>query len=292
MFQAVAKEGSITKAAASLGYVQSNVTARIQQLEAELETKLFFRNRGMFLTGAGERLLSYSEQILQLLNEAKRALSDTDEPSGRLALGASPTVATAEVPKILVSYHHSYPNVELSLATEPTDQLVDKVRQFQLDLAFVKTSEVTDPNIVKELRFEERLVLIAPPNVREVRDVIKMPFLMNSSGCAYRKVLDKLLASMGTYNERIMEFNHVDTIIGGVIAGLGVSLVPETSMKQFESLGHLKSFEIPPEFSRIETYLIRHKDSLMTSSIRRFIEVVERDTSYHRVSASLPETTY
>lgn len=50
IFQAVAHEGSITKAAKTLGYVQSNVTARIQQLEVELKTQLFYRQRGMVLT--------------------------------------------------------------------------------------------------------------------------------------------------------------------------------------------------------------------------------------------------
>ena len=55
--QAVAHEGSITKAAKTLGYVQSNVTARIQQLEVELKTQLFCRQRGMVLTPTGERLL-------------------------------------------------------------------------------------------------------------------------------------------------------------------------------------------------------------------------------------------
>lgn len=50
IFKAVAEEGSITKAASTLGYVQSNVTARIKQLESELKTQLFYRQRGMILT--------------------------------------------------------------------------------------------------------------------------------------------------------------------------------------------------------------------------------------------------
>ena len=53
IFRAVALEGSITKAAQMLGYVQSNVTARIQQLEAELKTQLFYRKHGMILTPTG-----------------------------------------------------------------------------------------------------------------------------------------------------------------------------------------------------------------------------------------------
>ena len=77
IFRAVAQEGSITKAAQTLGYVQSNVTARIKQLEAELKTQLFYRQRGMLLTPTGEKLLIYAEKILHLLDEADIALNDS-----------------------------------------------------------------------------------------------------------------------------------------------------------------------------------------------------------------------
>lgn len=70
IFQAVAREGSITKAAQMLNYVQSNVTNRIQYLEAQLRIPLFRRsNRGMTLTPAGENLLGYADKILTLLTK-------------------------------------------------------------------------------------------------------------------------------------------------------------------------------------------------------------------------------
>lgn len=86
IFKAVALAGSITKAAQSLGYVQSNVTARIQHLETELKTQLFYRQHGMILTPAGEKLLTYTVQILHMLDDAKKALNDSGEPTGRLSI--------------------------------------------------------------------------------------------------------------------------------------------------------------------------------------------------------------
>lgn len=100
VFQAVAREGSITKAAARLGYVQSNVTARIQRLEAELQTVLFHRhNRGMKTTSSGETLLAYAEKITALLEEASRAMSVSSEPSGPLRLGSLQTTAAVRSAK-------------------------------------------------------------------------------------------------------------------------------------------------------------------------------------------------
>ena len=63
IFKTVALAGSITKAAQSLGCVQSNVTVRIQQLEKELTTQLFYRQHGMILTPAGKKLLTHTVQI-------------------------------------------------------------------------------------------------------------------------------------------------------------------------------------------------------------------------------------
>lgn len=62
VFLTTAREGSISKAALTLNYAQSNVTNKIQQLENDLQTKLFYRHsRGITLTPPGQILVSYSE---------------------------------------------------------------------------------------------------------------------------------------------------------------------------------------------------------------------------------------
>ena len=72
IFEAVARLGGMNRAAAELNTVQSNVTARIRQLEDELGTRLFHRNsRGVTLTDAGERLLSYAVKMPNFSREYK-----------------------------------------------------------------------------------------------------------------------------------------------------------------------------------------------------------------------------
>ncbi len=280
IFDAVAKEGSITKAAQVLGYVQSNVTARIQQLETQLNTQLFYRQRGMVLTPTGEKLLVYSERILHLLEEAEKAMND-EEPAGRLALGANQTTAAFFLPKVFTEYHKLYPRVDLSLITSHSNELAQKVNRFQLDGAFVANT-ANDDNIVKELVFEEELVLITGSEDKDLHVLCTKPFLINNVGCSYRTQLESWLSSEGFFNVRFMEFNHFDAIIGGVISGLGVSLVPKSSIQQREQDGLLKSFALPAQYSSTKTYFIRHKDSLMTCALMKFIELVETSTQYIR----------
>jgi LysR family transcriptional regulator, cell division regulator len=82
--------------------VQSNVTARIRHLKAELGTKLFRRHaRGVALTATGERLLPYAAHVAQFVADARRAALDDGTPSGLLRLGSlEPTAALHFAPAI------------------------------------------------------------------------------------------------------------------------------------------------------------------------------------------------
>ncbi|GFZ33099.1 putative HTH-type transcriptional regulator YusT [Clostridium zeae] len=283
IFRAVAQTGSITKAAHALGYVQSNVSARIQQLEYDLKTQLFYRQRGMILTPAGEKLLAYAEKIIYLLDEADKALNDSCDPSGSLSIGAVHTVSAMRLPEILSQYHKAYPKVDLSLITSQSDELIYKVKHFQLDGAFIKTSSITDDSIVSELAFEENLVLISNSKYTKVEDLYPKAFLMSSTGCPNRTQLENWLKSKGVYNIRYMEFNNLNSIIEGVIADLGASFVPKSTIKEYEEKGLLKSFPVPDQYNTTRTFFVRRKDSLMTTSLSKFIEMIEQNTAYKRI---------
>jgi DNA-binding transcriptional LysR family regulator len=283
IFRVVAQTGSITKAAQVLGYVQSNVTARIQQLESELNTQLFYRQRGMVLTPTGEKLLAYAEKIIYLLDEADKALNDSCDPSGSLSIGANNIISGFRLPELLAQYHKTYPKVGLSLTTNQSDELIYKVNHFQLDGAFVKTLSLNDENIVKELVFEENLVLISSPIYNSIDDLYSKPFLMNTIGCPNRVQLENWLKSKGVCNIRYMEFNNLNSIIEGVVADLGASFVPKSAIEEYEKKGLLKSFPIPEQYNTTRTFFIRRKDSLMTSSLSKFIEMIEEKTPYQKL---------
>lgn len=283
IFRAVAQTGSITKAAKVLGYVQSNVTARIQQLEYDLNTQLFYRQHGMILTPTGERLIAYADKIIYLLDEANKAIKDSCEPSGALTIGASNTISSIRLPELLAKYHKSYPKVDLSLINNQSEELIYKINHFQLDGAFVKALSINDDNIEKELVFEENLVLISHPQYKDIENIYCKPFLMSTTGCPNRIQLEAWLKSKGISNIRYMEFNDLNSIIEGVVADLGASFVPQSSIEEYEKKGLLKSFAVPEQYNLTRTFFIRRKDSLMTSSLSKFIELVELNTPYNKL---------
>src|SRR3989449_5558242 len=84
IFKTVAEQGSITKAAARLHRVQSNVTTRVKQLEERLGAQLFLRqHRRLVLSPQGKRLLGYADRLLHLSSEAETALRN-GTPAGTL----------------------------------------------------------------------------------------------------------------------------------------------------------------------------------------------------------------
>ena len=105
VFKAVVEEGGITRAAKRLHRVQSNVTTRIQQLEASLGARLFLREkRRLHLSPAGKLFLGYVDQILNISEQARDAITE-DAPQGVLRIGTLESTAASRLPRLLSRYH-------------------------------------------------------------------------------------------------------------------------------------------------------------------------------------------
>ena len=153
VLEAVARHGSMNRAAAELHTVQSNVTARIRALEEQVGTALFERNsRGVVLTAAGRRLLPYAARLGALLKEATDAARDDGTPRGSLYVGSLETTAALRLPPILSAYAQAYPEVGLVVTTGTSAGLVADVLEHRLDGAFV-TGPVHHPDLTEEAIF-------------------------------------------------------------------------------------------------------------------------------------------
>src|SRR5215510_13133582 len=138
IFAAVARTGSMSKAAHELGTVQSNVTARIRALEERLGVDLFERtNRGATLTAAGLRLRPFADRVAGLLEDARRAVADDGAPAGNLVIGSLETTAALRLSPMLAEFVAAHPAVDLSLRTGTTQELIEQTLDRRLDGAFV-----------------------------------------------------------------------------------------------------------------------------------------------------------
>lgn len=274
IFQKVAELGSISKAAESLSYVQSNVSARIKVLEKELKTPLFNRHKkGMLLNSEGKKLLLYANEITTKVEELKRSFIDHSDAAGILKIGIVETVEA--LPSILSAFNDHYPNVELSLIAGVTDSLVQDVIDMKIDGAFV-TGPIRHPGVEQLAIINEQLVLVSKPDSFTMDQLTTTPFLLYQKGCGYRGRLESWMKVEGIIPKKIMEFAVFGTIIGSVAAGIGVTVVPKSVVQELEQKKVVEVHDLPEPYNQITTLFIWRKDSFVTNTLRHFIEEINK----------------
>ncbi|GAA0852673.1 LysR family transcriptional regulator [Paenibacillus glucanolyticus] len=138
IFLAIMQEGSITRAAKKMDYVQSNLTLRVRKMEMEMGVQLFHRTpKGVLPTEKGLVFSQYAADILSKYEEAVTAIQESEHPSGPLAIGVVETVAsTPPFIRALSNFQTRYPEVALSLVTGTSPLNYEKVLNRELDGAF------------------------------------------------------------------------------------------------------------------------------------------------------------
>jgi DNA-binding transcriptional LysR family regulator len=261
IFRAVVRENGVTRAAAKLNRVQSNVTTRIKQLEEQLGTELFIRDgRRLVLSPAGETLLPYAERLLALADEARQALRES-RPSGRLRLGTMESAAASRLPGLLAHYHHSWPEVALELETGTTGRLIERVREFEVDAALVATP--LDPDWTGDLFeaipvFREDLVMLTPRShrpIREARDIALSTLIAFERGCAYRTYVEKWYLERGIRPARVLELGSYHAIVACVAAGAGVAVAPRSVLESQHDMNNIAIHALD-DLGAIDTLLI------------------------------------
>lgn len=235
---AVAETSSFTRAAEQCHVVQSALSHQVARLERELGVRLFARtSRRVELTVAGEAFLPAARQSLAA---AERAASDAaaaaGEVRGRLRVGAIPTVAAVDVPELLSRFRERHPQVQVSLESRRSDEMVALVASGELDAAFLGFPESVHPEGValRELA-RDRLVAVLPADHARARrkrlrlaDLADEVFVDFPAGSPGRAQSDTAFAAAGVSREVAFEVMSTDLMARLVDRGLGVALLPST----------------------------------------------------------------
>jgi DNA-binding transcriptional LysR family regulator len=258
IFKAVAEHGGITKAAAALHRVQSNVTTRVKQLEENLGTKLFHRQgRRLVLSSEGKLLLEYADRLLRLSTEAQSALKG-HRPHGVFKLGTLESTAATRLPPVLARYHRDYPAVRLELVTGTSGALVDRVLRGELEAAFV-AEPFPAKNLETQHVFDEELVLITPKGHRRVaspQDLDERVILGFTTGCSYRRRLEGWLGRASVVAERVMEYGSYHAITACVAAGGGIAVVPKSVLRTTGTESQVTVHALPAKVANARTMLV------------------------------------
>ena len=288
--------GSFTRAAEALHLTQPAVTRQIAALETELKTRLFDRlGRTVQLTAAGEALHRYAEEMLRLRQEARQAVADIGTgAAGRLAVGASSTLATYILPPLLRQYREAYPHIEIAVHTGISAQVLEMIRTNGADIGLV-TGEVTDKLLQTiALADYETCVVVPPSHPLSTQETVSAtelagnPLILMETGTNLRTYVDRLLSAAGVEEQVTMELDNVEAIKRMIEAELGISLLPQIAVGMEVKAGRLvalKLTDVPRANRRIS--LVHRRDKYLSTAIREFLRI----TRLHLIPDHSPART-
>jgi DNA-binding transcriptional LysR family regulator len=261
IFRSVVRAGGVTRAAEKLNRVQSNVTTRVRQLEADLGVQLFIREgKKLHLSPEGKLLLDYADRLLDLAQEAREALHDA-KPRGVLRLGTMESTAAMRLPVPMNEYLRRYPEVTLELRTGNTATLATALLAGELDAALL-ADPVADAPFEKVPIYDEELVIVATadhPPIKSPRDAKPQAVLAFEAGCSYRQRLQDWFTHHGEMPDRIVEIGSYHAMLGCAVAGMGISLLPRIVLTTFPDAKLLSVHPLPKGLDRAPTVLIWRK---------------------------------
>ena len=262
IFKAVADQGGVARAAAHLNRVQSNVSTRLKQLEAELQAPLFRRqNRRLVLSDQGRVLLSYADRLLRLSDEAQAAVRE-GAPRGVLRIGTMESTAAARLPPILAAYHAAWPQVRIELVTGTSAALAEQVRGYAIEAAFV-ARPFPAQGLAAMDAFREELALISPAAwgpVGRAQELSGRSVIAFAAGCSYRRILESWLNQEGVTPANVMEFASYHAIVACVAAGSGVAIVPRSVLEVLGPAHSVRVGALPGSHARALTQLVWRAD--------------------------------
>ena len=269
VFRAVAEQMSFRKAAEELYLTQPAVSLQIKALEEDLGVQLFDRTGSHIgLTPAGQVLLRSVYQVRGLLAEAERDIfALSGEHAGKLALGASTTIAQYVLPRLLVEFRNLHPRVTVTLLSGNTEAVVHAVENQTVALGLIEGPPRSRDVKVHPFLLDE-LVLIVPRahewaerTTVAAAEVAEAPLLMRERGSGTRHVIELAFERHGLRRSAlhiVMEFDSTEGIKSAVEAGLGVGWVSRWALAKDSRLGNA--------FAMVEVEGVRIQRDLLIAS--------------------------
>ena len=234
-FVAVADSGKFTAAARDLHVAQPSISKQVRKLEDELGSVLLERRKtGIVLTDAGLILLPWAKRVLADVDGARAEIAGLASlERGRLSVGATPSLSTVLLPRVLASFHNAHPGVTLTVVEAGSRDLVDRLALGGLDLALVilpvPREELFDtfPLLREELvlAVAKRHPLAKRKSVR-VSELRGVPLVMFREGYDLRSSTIAACEQAGFHPTFAIEGAEMDGVLRMAAAGVGVAVVP------------------------------------------------------------------
>ncbi len=280
-FIAIAETGSFSLAAERLHLTQPAVSKRLASLESQLNVRLFDRlGREIGLTEAGRALLPRAYQILNVMDDTRRALANLNgDVSGRLSLATSHHIGLHRLPPLLRSFTQAYPAVNLDIRFLDSEIAYDEVLHGRAELAVITLAPQTAVPIRAVGVWNDALDFVVAPEHPLARkaevtlaDIADYPAVFPGGNTFTHHVAQRLFEREGLQPNIAMSTNYMETIKMMVSIGIAWSVLPRTMLD-----GQVVRLAVPGvQLSRQLGY-ITHMDRTLSNAARAFMALLDAD---------------
>ena len=288
-FLAVAEEKSFSAAAQRLFITQPAISKRIAGLEQQLNVRLFDRlGREVGLTEAGRALLPRAYQILNVLDDTRRALTNlTGEVSGRLTLATSHHIGLHRLPPLLRTFTRQYPNVALDIQFLDSEVAYEEILHGRAEVAvitlapdphhLVRATPVWDDPLDFVVAPEHSLAGDSPVTLA---DIAGHPAVFPGGNTFTHHIVSRLFEAQGLTPNIAMSTNYLETIKMMVSIGLAWSVLPRTMLDD-----QVVSVALPGiQLSRQLGYIV-HTERTLSNAARAFMSLLDAQVDLPGTSA-------
>jgi DNA-binding transcriptional LysR family regulator len=283
-FLEISRLHSFTRASEHLNSTQSSLSVLIQELEAELRTRLLDRTtRKVELTDAGREFAPFAERmLLELENGVKATRELVARQRGRLNIASSPLAAAALLPKVIAHFRKLYPGISVAMEEVPPELLSSRIASGLFDCG-VGVFDTMDDGLVSIPVFSERLMLACPRHHPlaaslevEWRQLADHAFIAVTPDNAARRRIDRHFASAGVTIQPAFEVKNMITTLGMVAAGVGIATWPSwaaTLTLPYDVV--LRPLVRPEAFHTVS--IVTSKGRAPSAAVEAFIELLKED---------------
>lgn len=284
-FYWVERLGSFSAVAERMHATQSTISMRIQELEQSLGVKLFDRShRQARLTPKGKELLPYVRQLVEITGEIQQRITPSDTLAGVIKVGVIEIIASTWLPKFIREVQERYPKVSLELEIALSYDLIEKLRNGNLDVIFSAGrppvgNYVCEPLGSMHLEWMASPSLGIPEGVTSARDLREWPFVTLNRNSVHHARIAAWMKQNELRPRRVIECNSMTVAATLVMAGVGVTLLPPATYRRELAEGVLRVLRTPQGMPPIEVFAMYSDDEFqpLAPLVTRFaVEVAGR----------------
>jgi DNA-binding transcriptional LysR family regulator len=281
----IVRLGGIGAAARHMNLTQPAVTRRIRELERDVNARLFDRaGRGVRLTAIGQTCVTLAERIVADTAALRQVAGTNSLLSATIRLGVAEVVALTWLHRLLARIEKDYPKVQVELDIDLTRNLIMKLDQRTVDIAFLPGDPAIQGSVrtslgLSPLRWMCKPGLLSSSKVLTPKDLANVSIFTLSRGANSYSIMTAWFGEAGVVPQRIGYCNSLTVIASLLAEGIGVSLLPWRLFGDRVKAGVLSALKEEPQVPVVEYWAI-HRPIVGFPILDRVAELAKEESTF------------